>query len=773
MRRAYPYLRRMRSVAGLAIVAFGLMAVPASGQPALNAVTAVAAAASAKTGAQQPNASPAAPAGDLQNLVGILQNDKQRTQLINELQALIAAQKGAGPATGTALSAAPAAESEAPSVVEGVAAKFGEIANETLNIIGIARAAPSAIRWIKAQATSARARSAWLDALTRLAIVFVGATIAAIAAGRLLRPMRARIVARHREQFLRWLPQFVIMLVLAWVPIAVFVAVATLVLAALAPIWPARPIAAVAIAAILRSQALMAAAWVMLLSPVYLYFLRLGEESRTYVYIWTRRFVFWAVYGFAAAQLLTLLGAPAAIDDLILRLTTIVLAGLAIVVVLQNHAAVSAILRSDPEAAPSTGLFHTVRSGLADIWHILAILYILGSFGSYIVDLHGGVGFVLRATGASLAVLVGAAFATRLVHILNRRGFELSGDWRRRFPGLPNRANRYLPALVFGISAVIYTLAVVLLLQAWGVDVIGWLEQQPVRQTLGTLVSIAFVVVIAVIVWELVNAAVERALTGGSPVRQAQVGARLRTLLPLARSTILIAIITMAGIIILSQLGVNIGPLLAGAGIIGIAVGLGSQQLVRDIINGLFILIENTVAIGDFVDIGGGHAGTVEELTIRSMRLRDGAGAVHTVPFSSVTMIVNTNRGIGNAGVSVNLALGEDTDSAARLLAEIASAMRQEPEFKPHMLSDLQYWGVDRVEGQSVTLVGQIVCTDKGRWPVQREFNRRVMRRFQAEGIALALPAQTVFVREPEIVAEAHAGDPSQVTRFRAPRDRG
>lgn len=759
----------MRSIAWLAILVFGLMAVPVWGQPSLDTVTAITAATNAKKAEQKPTANHTVPAGDLQNLLSTLQNDKQRAQLINQLQALIAVQKGTAPAP----SAAPAPESEAPGMVEGVAAKFGEITNETLDIIGIARAAPSAVRWFKAQANSATARTKWLDALTRLAIIFVAATLAAVAAGRLLRPVRARIVARPSSQFARWLVQFVTMLVLAWVPIAVFAAVATLVLAALAPLWPARPIAAIAIAAILRSQALLAAAWVILLSPVSLYFLRFSEETRTYCYIWTRRFVCWAVYGFSVAQLLTILHVPVAVDDLVLRLTTIVLAGLAIVVVLQNHAAVSAALRVGPEATRSTGLFSAARSGLADIWHILAILYIIGSFGSYLVDLHGGIGFVLRATVASLAILIGAAFATRLIHIFNHRGFELSGEWRRRFPGLPSRANRYLPALVFGVSTIVYAVAVVLLLQAWGVDVIGWLERQPVRQTLGTLISIAFVVVIAVTVWELVNAAVERALVGGSPIRQAQVSARLRTLLPLARSTILIAIITMAGIIILSQLGVNIGPLLAGAGIIGIAVGLGSQQLVRDVINGLFILIENTVAIGDVVDIGGGHAGTVEELSIRSMRLRDGAGAVHTVPFSSVTMIINTNRGIGNAAVSINLALGEDTDRAAGVLGEIASAMRQEPEFKPHMLTDLQYWGVDKVEGQSVTLLGQIVCTDKGRWPVQREFNRRVMRRFQAEGISLALPAQTVFVREQETVAEIRAGDPSQVTPFRAPRDRG
>ena len=173
----------------------------------------------------------------------------------------------------------------------------------------------------------------------------------------------------------------------------------------------------------------------------------------------------------------------------------------------------------------------------------------------------------------------------------------------------------------------------------------------------------------------------------------------------------------MVSFIVLSQLGVDIAPLLAGAGIIGIAIGLGSQQLVRDIINGLFILVENTVTVGDWVDVGGGHAGRVEELSIRSMTLRDGSGALHTVPFSAVAAVVNTNRGIGNAAIGVTVALGQDIDRAERLLGEIAADMRKEPQYKFVMLSELQYWGVDKVDGSSVTLVGQIVCTDGGRWP--------------------------------------------------------
>ncbi len=108
------------------------------------------------------------------------------------------------------------------------------------------------------------------------------------------------------------------------------------------------------------------------------------------------------------------------------------------------------------------------------------------------------------------------------------------------------------------------------------------------------------------------------------------------------------------------------------------------------------------------------------------------------MPFSSVIAVNNTNRGLGNAQVRVDLNYFEDTDGAGRVLKEIAAEMRREPAFARKMLGDLQLWGVDKVEGGGVTLAGQIPCTDAGRWPVQREFNRRMKQRFQGAGILLA-----------------------------------
>ena len=188
----------------------------------------------------------------------------------------------------------------------------------------------------------------------------------------------------------------------------------------------------------------------------------------------------------------------------------------------------------------------------------------------------------------------------------------------------------------------------------------------------------------------------------------------------------------------------NIAPLLAGAGILGVAIGFGSQKLVQDFITGIFLLLENAMQVGDWVTVAS-LSGSVENLSIRTMRLRAGDGSVHIIPFSSVSTVTNVNRGIGNAAVSVNVPLDEDTDHVGAVLGEIAREMRDERRFADMMRSDLQLWGVDKVDAGVVTVVGQIVCTDSGRWAVQREFNRRMNIRFREAGIRIATPVQTVY----------------------------
>ena len=175
------------------------------------------------------------------------------------------------------------------------------------------------------------------------------------------------------------------------------------------------------------------------------------------------------------------------------------------------------------------------------------------------------------------------------------------------------------------------------------------------------------------------------------------------------------------------------------------ALGFGSQKLVQDFITGIFLLVEDAMDVGDWVTLAG-VSGTVEHISIRTIRLRAGDGSVHLIPFSAVTSVNNTNRGVGNAAVTVNLDPSEDTDRVSALLVDIAREMRLEPEYAAGMQSDLQLWGVDKVDGTMVTIAGQIVCTDAGRWGVQREFNRRMKLRFEREGVKLAIPQQTLWI---------------------------
>ena len=148
---------------------------------------------------------------------------------------------------------------------------------------------------------------------------------------------------------------------------------------------------------------------------------------------------------------------------------------------------------------------------------------------------------------------------------------------------------------------------------------------------------------LAIVVWEAVNAAVERHLAQLSREAQAARSARLRTLLPLLRTTLLITIVIIVGMMVLSEIGVNIGPLLAGAGIVGVAIGFGSQKLVQDLITGIFLLLENAMQVGDSVTVVG-HDGHRGDLSIRTIRLRAADGSVHLIPFSSVTTVTNVNR---------------------------------------------------------------------------------------------------------------------------------
>jgi moderate conductance mechanosensitive channel len=392
-------------------------------------------------------------------------------------------------------------------------------------------------------------------------------------------------------------------------------------------------------------------------------------------------------------------------------------------------------------------VFAALRNRFADIWHVAAIFFVMGLWVVWAMRVQNGYALVLQYFLATMAVLIAARLGSIVALGGLDRIFRINPEFAARFPRLETRANRYYPALRSTVSCVIGIVTMLVLLEVWGMHALRWFETGQVgSRLLSAGATILIASAIALLIWEIINAAIDRHMTQLSREARFSRMARLRTLLPMLRTALLITIVTVVGLTALSELGVNIGPLLAGAGIVGVAIGFGSQKLVQDLITGLFLLLENAMQVGDFVTVSG-LSGTVENLSIRTIRLRASDGSVHIIPFSAVTSVTNTNRGIGNASISVNVAYKEDTDRVGEVLKGIAAEMREDPNFKFLIRGDLALWGVDKIDAGVVTILGQIECTDAGRWSVQREFNRRMKKRFQELGIEIAVPAAIMVVQ--------------------------
>jgi len=428
------------------------------------------------------------------------------------------------------------------------------------------------------------------------------------------------------------------------------------------------------------------------------------------------------------------------------------------VMILQLRRPVADAMR---KAAARHGSYAWFMQWFADIWVGVALFVVIALWFVWALDLRGGYAELVRAGGLSLVVLLAARVsAIVLLGALSRLFGLREGPENMSFG--QRRAYRYYPALRRIVIVAIWIVTLDLLLHTWGLRPARILALAPIGHLLGSaLLTIVIAVVAAVVIWEFANGAAERRLNAWTDTGDFVRAARLRTLLPMFRTTLFVAILVVVGLTALSQLGVNTAPLIAGASIFGVALGFGSQKLVQDFITGIFLLTENAMQVGDWVTVAG-VSGTVEFLSIRTVRLRGGDGSLYTVPFSSVTTVNNTNRGIGNAAVKVAIAHGADLQRAIDTLKEIGAEIRNEDAYKDGILGDFAYWGVDQVDGASVTLVGQIQCKDSARWGVQREFNRRVLLRFTERGIELANPQRSFLVgmaREGDVEGLAYGDD--------------
>lgn len=224
---------------------------------------------------------------------------------------------------------------------------------------------------------------------------------------------------------------------------------------------------------------------------------------------------------------------------------------------------------------------------------------------------------------------------------------------------------------------------------------------------------------------------------------------RAKTLTFVIRDVARVVIHAVAGMMILSEVGVDLKPILAAAGLGGLAIGFGAQSLVKDVISGFFILLEDSIRVGDVVEIAG-VGGVVEDVKLRTIVLRDVSGNVHVVPNGVIDKVKNMTKLYAFYLFNIGVAYREDVDDVMEVLREVAEDVRRDPAFAGDILEPLDMLGVDEFADSAVIIKCRIKTQPSKQWRVGREMNRRIKKTFDAKGIEIPFPHHTIYWGEPK-----------------------
>ncbi len=419
-------------------------------------------------------------------------------------------------------------------------------------------------------------------------------------------------------------------------------------------------------------------------------------------------------------------------------LLALVALALAFWLVLRGRKPVAEWLSTRPDGTERAGALRF----LAAAWHIPALLWLM-AITIVVVTRPGGLIWpVLTRSGEVLAAMVAGFVVSGALTKAIARGVSVPESTRLRLPLLETRLNAFVPKALAVARAFIVLAVAAFTLDATGLlDVGGWLSGERGARLSSGLVSVALILVLAFAVWVAFASWVDYRLNpdfGTAPT------SREKTLLSLLRNAATIAVIIFSAMFALSELGVNIAPLIASAGVLGLAIGFGAQKLVQDVITGVFIQLENAMNVGDVVSLNG-TAGVVEKLTIRSVSLRDVEGSFHIIPFSSVDMVSNFTRDFSFHVADMGVAYREDVSEAKQAMFDAFDELLKDPEHARNVLEPLQWFGLQALADSAVVLRARIKCAPGSQWGIGRAYNEICKRVFDERGIEIPFPHQTIY----------------------------
>jgi small-conductance mechanosensitive channel len=714
----------------------------------------------AQPATEQSAAGTGAASGDVETLIRILENDEARGRLIDKLRTANAEPQTNG---------SPAPDASEQTIVDRIAEYTRSTVEDTAGLIGAIIGLGDQVLAVLSGATTVDMQAVWNAVRNVLLVVTVTFAVYFVLRFAFRRFQRELADAAARSSIVRRIGIIGLAAAADVVTVLAAWAVGYLLTLYIGQDGPSGTSRMLFLNAFLSIELIKVAARV-LLAPRWpaLRFGPIDDTTAAYWYFWVSRLV--SVVGYTFLFIAPILATSVSHDAAeALRIVVLFCAlAMACIIILQNRDAVRAWLIRRFEAGQSDALVRSL-TGLASFWHVVAIGYLILIFILWLADPETALPFVLAATIQSLlAIAIGVVLTIAVVR-LAAGGMHLPADIRARLPLLEQRLNAFVPNVLRVVRATITIAVVLAIAQIWRVaDFIGWLSSELGQRVFTSVISAVLILLVGGLIYLAVQSWVEYRL---NPEYGRVPTPRERTLLALFRNAFTIALSILVVLLVLAELGVNIGPLLAGAGIVGLAMGFGAQKLVQDIINGAFIQFENAMNEGDVVTVGG-ITGTVERLTIRSVSLRTLDGAYHLIPFSSVDSISNFTKNFSYHVAAIGVGYRENIPEVKQAMQDAFDKLKQ-TEFGEHIVGDLEMHGVTEFGDSAVVVRARIKTTPGQQWVMGRVYNEIIKEVFDERGIEIPFPHVTLNLGEdkqgnsppPRIESPLAKGKPKPATK--------
>jgi moderate conductance mechanosensitive channel len=426
---------------------------------------------------------------------------------------------------------------------------------------------------------------------------------------------------------------------------------------------------------------------------------------------------------------------------------TVVLQSLALtylgILVVRNRKAPSAHFAALAERDPEDVALPVIAAMLR-FWHWPVLLALAIIMHETATSDESGLTLLLRI--ATIAAI--SALAVLVIGLLNRaadQGLHMPAPLHRAIPTLEERLNDFVPGFLRFLRYVVLLVWLVMVLQVRGVlHPLDWIESRFGIDMIGALATLVGIVVVGFLAWLAVASWVDFKLsphTGHVPT------AREQTLFALLRNAALISILLLGLSYGLSAVGISVAPLLASAGVVGLAIGFGSQRLVQDIITGIFIQFENAINVGDVVEVAG-KIGTVEKLTIRSVSLRDVQGVFHVIPFSTVDAVSNHMKGFSYHVADISIGYRENIDAAKDALLAAYEDLSADMEWGTKLLGGVEWFGVQMLGESAIVLRVRLKTRPGEQWAVGRAYTELAKKHLDAAGVEIPFPQMKLWFDE-------------------------